>query len=557
MLKSLHVKNLALIEEEEIEFTEGLNILSGETGAGKSIILGALGLALGEKAGKGFLRGEEDALVEAIFSVGERETAFLAQMDIDTYDDEVILTRKITPQRSTAKINGESVPAPVLKKVSAVLLAIYGQSEHEFLRKKSKQLAMIDAFGQEEISILLPDVKEAYENFHAVEKELLESDTTDSERERELSFLKHEIAEIEEAGLKAGEDEEIESRYRIMKNSQRIEECLAEAYGLICDEGAGEMAGRAAAAITRAAGFDPALSELADTLSDAEAILSDASRALEDYRESAEFDEKEFSELVRRLDLINDLKSKYGHPSSKSSVPGTIEAVLDSLKERTDRMEKLLSYDSYIEDLKNKKDKYRKELDKLCEKLSDTRKKKAKELCENVKEALLDLNFLDVRFESEFTSIQYTAGGFDEVEFLISLNPGAPLAPLSQVASGGELSRIMLALKTILAGKEDVGTMIFDEIDAGISGRTAHAVAKRLRKAAEHRQVICITHLPQIAAACDSHFLIEKSAVGDSTVSTIKRLDAEESIRELARMLGGDEITDTAIANARELKEGI
>ncbi len=556
MLKTLHVKNLALIEEEEIEFGEGLNIMTGETGAGKSIILGALSLALGEKVPKGLLRNDEDALVEAVFSVDEKQTERLREMEIEVYDGEVILSRRITSTRSSAKVNGEAVPAPVLKKVSEGLIDIYGQSEHEFLRKNAMHLAMIDTYASDELGSLISDIAECYDRYRKSKKELEESDTAESDRERELSLLKHEVNEIEEAALTPGEDEELEEKFSVAKNSQRISEALSEAEGMLAsDGGASEAIGRAAAAMIRAAEYDSGLSDIAGSLADAESVVSDALRSMEDYRRNNLFDEQEFTAMAARLDTINHLKNKYGRTSCKGLIPDTIEAVLAALEERRERIEKLLDYDNYIEGLKKELSKLEKELDALCAKASSIRKEKGAKLCDLVRDALLDLNFLDVRFQAEFQETAFSRTGRDEVTFLISTNPGSPLLPLSQVASGGELSRIMLALKTVLASKEGTDCMIFDEIDAGISGRTASAVAKRLSSVAADHQVICITHLPQIAAAGRNHFLIEKSATAGSTVSTIRPLGSDEQIEEIARLVGGDELTQEALANARALKE--
>ena len=555
MLKTLHVKNLALIEEEEIEFSEGLNIMTGETGAGKSIILGALSLALGGKSEKGLLRGDEDALVEAVFSVNDREAATLREFDIEPYDGEVIFSRRITSKRSVARINGETVPAPILSKASASLIDIYGQNEHEFLRKSSMQLALIDAYGKDELGSLISDIESTYSEYRDKKRELQETDTAESDRERELSLLRHEIAQIESAALVPGEDEKLEADYSKAKNSQRIRESLAEAEAVLSDDGgASDAAGRAAAALSHAAAFDDNLSAAADSLADAEAIISDVVRQIRDYTRDNLFDEESFVHMTERLDLINDLKNKYGRCRDTSILPGSIEAVMSSLSERQERVARLEDHDRYLEELRISLEESRQKLDDLCVRATSIRKERAKALCTEVRDALMDLNFLDVSFEAEFKETDFGPDGRDEVTFLISTNPGAPLLPLSSVASGGELSRIMLAIKTVLASREGTECMIFDEIDAGISGRTASAVARRLRSVAAEHQVICITHLPQIAAAGERHFLIEKAASGGSTVSTIRPLDDEQQIRELARLVGGDELTEEALANARSLK---
>ena len=549
MLQNLHVKNLALIEEENITFLDGLHILSGETGAGKSIILGALNLALGAKADKDMLRDSNaEGLVEVIFEVTkEEQRKALEALDIVPYDDQVILTRKITENRSVAKINGEAVPAQRLKDVGAIFLDIYGQHEHQSLLQKRKHLELLDEYAKKEVQPIKEQLKTAYHRYVEKQKEWEASNTDESQRNRELSFLEHEVNEILSAGLKAKEDEELEGLYRKMSNSKKIMEALGTAYEQTGNRGASDGIGRAIRELRAVAEYDESIRNMVETLDDVDALLNDFNRDLSQYMSDAEFDAGSFSEVEQRLNTINRLKDKYGV---------TVEDILANCEEKQKRMEQLQGYESYLEQLKKEFYSAEKEVETLSSQLSHIRKENALKLCAQVKENLLDLNFLDVSFEMKFAPLgHFSPEGFDDAEFMICLNPGEPLRPLKDVASGGEMSRVMLAVKTVLAENDSIDTLVFDEIDAGISGRTAQAVSEKLRVVAKNHQVICITHLPQIAAMADQHYLIEKEVLNGSTVSSIQALSYHDSVRDLARMLGGSTITQAVIDNAKEMKE--
>lgn len=549
MLESLHVKNLALIDETEIVFGKGLNILSGETGAGKSILLGALHLALGGRVAKEMLRDESaDAVVEAVFSVrDERQRKLLEEMDLPIYEDEVILSRRITESRTVARINGETVPAAKLKQAGSVLLDIYGQQEHQSLTQKKKHMELLDTYGKMEIEPARERVREAFAAYREKRKELDEADMDDRERARELSFLEHETEEIEAAGLSVGEDETLEREYRRQSNGKKILEAVSGAYqqtgGM---DGASDQIGRAIRALSGVEHYDDRLAGFMSMLTDIDGLLNDLNRELFEYQESEAFDARAFAETETRLDEINRLKEKYGN---------SIEEILAACETKRQRMEQLSSYDSYVAELKAETARLEERLKEACGQLSDVRKKYASRLVRTVEAALRDLNFLDVSFDMQFDQQDhYTSNGTDDGEFMISTNPGEPLKPLRNIASGGEMSRIMLAMKTVLAENDAIDTLIFDEIDSGISGRTAQAVSEKLSVVARDHQVVCITHLPQIAAMADRHFLIEKQVEGGATVSRISLLSREGSIRELARMLGGTEITEKVLENAEEMK---
>ncbi len=551
MLQNLHVKNLALINETEVDFKEGLNILSGETGAGKSIIIGSINLALGEKVQKEMLRENADyALVELIFSVTDpRQKELLKELDVIPENDQIILSRKIVNGRGVAKVNSESVPVSKMKAIASVLIDIHGQHEHQSLLSKRKHLEILDDYAKEELADWKQKVRVSYQEYRRIEEELAHADVNEEERLRELSFLEYEVREIEEAGLEIGEDETLEANYRKFSNGKKIMEAVNGAYLLTGsqDDSASELIGRAVRELGAGAAYDEQVKSLEEQLLQIDSLVNDFNREIAEYIDETEFDDETFYQMEKRLDEINHLKSKYGN---------SIASVLEAAEEKRERMAKLADYDAYLSRLKKQLKGAREELEGYCEQVSKIRKKYAVTLTAAVTDALKDLNFLDVRFEMHFEKTpDYTANGTDDAEFLISTNPGEPVKPLGKVASGGELSRIMLAIKTVLADNDAIETLIFDEIDSGISGRTAQMVSEKMNVLGRNHQIICITHLPQIAAMADAHYLIEKSVENQTTVSRIRELSGEESIEELARMLGGVEITDKVRESAKEMKE--
>ena len=549
MLQNLHVKNLALIDETEVEFGPGLNILSGETGAGKSIIIGSINLALGEKVQKEMLRDNgESALVELIFFVEDADTIeAIRALDIEMEDDTVILSRKITGGRAIGRINGEAVSASKMKAVASLLIDIHGQHEHQSLLSKKKHLEILDTFAKESLGDKKEKLAQCYQEYRKLKDELEHANLDGEERARELSFLEYEVKEIEDAQLTVGEDEELEAVFRKYSNGKKIMDAVGAANAATSedDESASERIGRALRELSSVSAYDERVKEMEEQLTEIDNLLSDFNHELASYLSDEEFDEETFYETEKRLDLINHLKSKYGN---------TIADILKYGEEKAERITVLNDYDAYLAGLQKNVSEKEKQLEQLSREVSDIRKKESKKLTESIKNALLDLNFLDVQFMMGFAETDYTANGIDDAQFLISTNPGEPVKPLGKVASGGELSRIMLAIKTVMAS-DKIGTLIFDEIDSGISGRTAQMVSEKMNALGRSHQIICITHLPQIAAMADSHFLIEKSVENQATVSKIHKLTDEESVEELARMLGGVEITDTVLENAREMKQ--
>ncbi len=546
MLLGLGVKNLALIEEADVSFTEGLNILTGETGAGKSIIIGSIGLALGAKASRDMIRqGEENASIELVFSVDDEERR-KALEELSVAPDEegiLIISKKITQARSISRINDETVTTAKLRAVTGLLLDMHGQHDHQSLLHKQKHLEILDEYSRSATEKLKREAASCYQSYQRLERKLEGFSMDGESRRREEDFLKFEIGEIEGAGIRPGEEEELAGVCRRFSHSQKIMGALTEAYRA----SDGDALSRAIRQVESVIPYDGALSGIADSLKDAESILSDLSRSISDYMETMDFSEEELRTAEKRLDVVRGLMAKYG---------GTEEAVLKSLEEKKARLSQLEHFEELAGEARMQFEEQKKRLTDACEALSGARKKAAAVLERRIMEELLDLNFLHVDFKIEIRRLpRFTEAGFDEVEFLISANPGSiPPRPLGEVASGGELSRIMLAIKTVLADTDKIPTLIFDEIDTGISGRTAQKVSERLSYIAKSHQVLCITHLPQIAAMADSHFEIKKTVEHGGTVTKLHQLNREEQIDELARLLGGAEITDTVRENAREMK---
>lgn len=548
MLSGIHVKNLALIDEIEIDFENHLNILTGETGAGKSIIIGSINLALGKKMPKDMIRkGAKDALVELFFNI--EKNAVLAEtlkrLEIPEADGNIMISRRLLPTRSVSRINGEIVSAAALKTIAALLIDIHGQHEHQSLLYKSRHLEILDVFSREKLGTLKEEMSKAYERYKKLQKELESAVTDGEQRKKEQIFLEYVIQEIEEAAPEPGEDELLYTNFRKMSHARKIMEGAGRAYELCAGE-ASEAVARALKELSAVEDYDDTLANLKAQLYDTDSLLNDFNREMADYIADLTFDDETFAETEKRLDVLNTLKNKYG---------GTIEEVLAYKAAKEEELLKLENYEAYLlklrSDIQEAGDAYM----RLAKKVSSIRRKEGKALSALILEALKELNFLDVRFDMRFKTLpEGNAGGIDEAEFVISTNPGEDLKPLGQVASGGELSRVMLAIKSVLADADDVGTLIFDEIDAGISGRTAQKVSERLSVLAGKRQVICITHLPQIAAMADAHYMIEKKNVADRTTTVIKKLSEEDSVTEIARLLGGVAVTDTVVSNAREMK---
>ena len=552
MLQNLHVKNLALIDETEVDFGPGLNILTGETGAGKSILMGSVGLALGGRYSADMLRnGASSGLVELTFTVEDgRIRDKLKSMDIVPEDDMITLSRRLMEGRSISRINGETVSMGTLREAASLLIDIHGQHDNQTLLNRKNHLALLDLFSGKEIDPVKERMAEVYHTYQKLKRQLEEASLDDESKRRELSLAEFEVNEIEEAALTEGEDDELEQLYRRMTESRKVTEAIAGTYQYTSEDSsanASDCLSRAIRAFQEISDFDDSASQLYSQLLDADSLLNDFNRELSEYAKSFEFSEEEFNEAEERLNLINHLKAKYGK---------TVSDILAYCERKKQRIEELNDYDAFMQELERKLEEAKAEADEVSETLHEIRAQYAGIFSEEIKKQMQELNFMDTRLEIRLVDTgRCSANGRDEAEFYIALNPGEPLRPLADIASGGELSRIMLAIKTVLADEEDTPTLIFDEIDAGISGITADKVGEKLHLIGKSRQVICITHLPQIAAAADVHFLIEKNAEDNSVKTRIERLDQDSSVRELARILGGSKVTDSILKSAKEMKE--
>jgi len=561
MLVSLHVKDLALIEENEVFWENGLNILTGETGAGKSVIIGSIRLALGaamnsvlgSKGDKDCIRtGAQYALVELVFQTNRSEIlAKMEELELPLEDGNIFIQRKIMPGRSVCKVNGETVAAKQLKELASLLIDIHGQHDTQTLLNVKKHSRIVDDFASEMIFPVKEKLKEAYRTYTNCKKEFLQASDAEKQQERELALAQFEVEEIANARLVVGEDEELEERYRKMNNSRKIAEAVSrvsQAIGTENESGAGIGVSFALRELKTVSAFDSELADMEQQLMQVEDMLSDLDRNVTSYLDSLEFSQEEYMTVEERLNVYNHLKNKYG---------STVEEVLAYFDKQSARLEKMADYEGYLNALQEKMEEAEADVIAYSNQLSGLRKEAATELGRQMNEALLDLNFANVDFDVAVSSDETVRSeeGFDDIEFMISLNPGEPRKPLNMVASGGELSRIMLALKTIMADKENIETLIFDEIDSGISGRTAWKVSEKMAVLGKEHQLICITHLPQIAAMADAHYVIEKNVDETAAVTEIRRLAKEEELSEIARLLGSDSITEAVLANAKELKE--
>lgn len=553
MLLNVHIKNIALIDDANVNFTDNLNILTGETGAGKSIIMGALKIGMGDKLPKDIVReAGKEGFCQLLFLVDDEAVIEqIRQLGVEpTEDGEILITRRIVNSRTINTINDMAVTAARLREVSALLIDMHTQHQQQTLLKKNEHMKLLDKFGRAAIEPLKREVAQRHADYTELVDQMDKLSMDEAERSRRAEFLKYQIAEIESANVKAGEDEDIEHQYNKMVNSRDIVAAASEVYSVTGYENqssAGNEIGRVLVNLKGIKELDDEIDGLYSQLENIDALLNDFNVELSNYMQSMNFDDSEFREVESRLDVINDIKGKYG---------STVDEVNRYLEESKAEYEKFSEYDEYIAELSGKINKAKKLMIDAADKLSAERKKQAKLMCKEIKTALSDLSFMQVDFDMVFDRLsECTANGIDDCYFVISTNVGEKLRPLYDVASGGELSRIMLAVKSCMAAEDNIGTLVFDEIDVGISGRAAQAVAEKMALISKKHQVISITHLPQIAVMADSHYLIEKSADEGKTVTKIVRLSEAESITEIARLLGGASITDAVMSNALEMKQ--
>lgn len=552
MLEHLHIRNVALIKESEISFGDGLNILTGETGAGKSMIIDSLQFALGGRAGKDFLRhGEKQAAVEALFSVQSQAlTEKLAENGIVPEEDGTLLiTRTLSEAgKSVCRINGSTVTVGMLKEIAEDMIDIYGQHEHQSLLNPVKHIRLLDRFCGAGFGEAMEEYKNSRQRLKDLEKQLTILIGDESQREQRMDMLLFQKEEIEAAELQEGEEDALLEQKKRLSSMERLIRLTGESVTLLYDgddraPSACDQLGNALAKLQEAAEYDAALSPLADALADGYAAVEDCARELKREAEEQEADPEELERIEERLQLFYKLKRKYG---------GSIEAVLEFYEKAVQELEFLSNSSEKAAELSAKKAAEEKRLSALAETLTARRRATAEQVEEQIETALHDMEMKHARFHIQIEEkADWGADGKDKVEFLISANAGEPLKPLAKIASGGEMSRVMLALKTVLVDADEIGTFIFDEIDTGVSGRTARRVGEKMRFLGGKRQLLCITHLPQIAAMADNHFLIEKESDAGETVTRVTALDEEGAVREVARLM--NDVTETTLAAAREL----
>ena len=554
MLEHLHIRNVALIKESEISFGDGLNILTGETGAGKSMIIDSLQFALGGRAGKDFLRhGEKQAAVEALFSVQSQAlTEKLAENGIAPEEDGTLLiTRTLSEAgKSVCRINGSTVTVGMLKEIAEDMIDIYGQHEHQSLLNPVKHIRLLDRFCGAGFGEAMEEYKNSRQRLKDLEKQLAILIGDESQREQRMDMLLFQKEEIEAAELREGEEDALLEQKKRLSSMERLIRLTGESITLLYDgddraPSACDRLGDALAKLQEAAEYDAALSPLADALADGYAAVEDCARELKREAEKQEADPEELERIEERLQLFYKLKRKYG---------GSIEAVLEFYEKAVQELEFLSNSSEKAAELSAEKAEEEKRLSALAETLTARRRATAEQVEEQIETALHDMEMKHARFHIQIEEkADWGADGKDKVEFLISANAGEPLKPLAKIASGGEMSRVMLALKTVLVDADEIGTFIFDEIDTGVSGRTARRVGEKMRFLGGKRQLLCITHLPQIAAAGDHHFKVYKEDDQVGTISRIRRLTDEERVAEIAGMISGRVVSDAALENARLL----
>ena len=554
MLEHLHIKNAALIKESEISFGEGLNILTGETGAGKSMVIDSLQFALGGRAGKDFLRhGEKMASVEALFAV--QSSALQEKLEENGIEPEedgsVLITRTLSETgKSVCRVNGSTVTVSMLKEIAEDLIDIYGQHEHQSLLNPSKHIRLLDRFCGAGFGDAMEEYKASFSALKEIDKQLDALMGNESQREQRMDILSFQKDEMEAAAIKAGEEEDLLEQKKRLGSMEKLMRLTGESIALLYDgndrmPSACDQLGDALSKLQEAAECDHTLTPFVDALADAYAAVEDTARELKREADKQENDPEALEQIEERLQIIYKLKRKYG---------GTVEAVLAFYDKVVEELDFLANSNEKVAELMAIREKEQKKLTAYAETLTARRKDTAEQVAEQIETALRDMEMKDARFHIQIDEkYDWTADGKDKVEFLISANAGESLKPLAKIASGGEMSRVMLALKTVLVDADDIGTFIFDEIDTGVSGRTARKVGEKMRFLGGKRQILCITHLPQIAAMADSHFLIEKESDGEETTTKVTPLTEEGSVGEVARLMGGSDVTETTLAAAREL----
>ena len=546
MLSLLHIENIAVIECAEISFDRGFNVLTGETGAGKSIVIDAISAILGERAYRDMIRtGTQAASVRAVFT-GVPELKWFEENGVE-YDSETVIQRQIyLDGKNVCRVNGSLVSVSILRKLGIQLINIHGQHDTASLFDEDNHLTMLDAFADNQQ--LQADYQEKYASVAALRREIERMTMDEGEKLRRMETLRYQIAEIEKAELEPGEDEALEERRKILQNSEKLSDGLNDAaeclYGGEDSDGAAGLLAQAEYALSRLVRFSDSFSSLHDRVNDLKYQVQDIAEEVRDARDELSYSADELEQIESRLDVIHKLRRKYG---------ATCGDILEYLEKSKKELDDIEFADDHLERLKGKLKKAEKQAWDAALVLRKNRQETAQKLSERILTELAQLDMPRVQFRCQFQEQELGSTGADAVAFYMSANAGEALKPLSKVASGGELARIMLAMKHVLAEKDQVETLIFDEVDTGVSGRAAQKVAEKLRSVAAHKQVLCVTHLPQLAALADTHLLIAKSERDGRTYTTVTPLDLEGRKRELARIIGGANITETTLKSAEEM----
>ena len=549
MLSLLHIENIAVIESADISFDQGFNILTGETGAGKSIVIDAISAILGERAYRDMIRtGAGKASVRAVFT-DVPEFGWFAENGVE-YDPETIVQREIyLDGKNVCRVNGTLVTVSILRKLGIQLINIHGQHDSASLFDENNHLQFLDDFAVNED--LRQQYSTAYETVAKLRREIDSLTMDESEKLRRMETLRFQIEEISKAELEAGEDETLESRRKLLQNAEKLAAGMNDAvetvYGGEDTDGAAVLLAQAERSLARIAKYDDSIAALHDKIADLMYQVQDAAEELKDARDDLAYSSDELEQIESRLDVIHRLRRKYG---------ATCADILDYLERAKQELDEIEFSDDHLERLKGKLSKAEKAAWAAAKALRENRKKTAVDLSSRILTELAQLDMPRVQFQCEFTELDLTPSGADAVAFYMSANAGEALKPLSKVASGGELARIMLAMKNVLAEQDQIATLIFDEVDTGVSGRAAQKVAEKLRSVARNKQVLCVTHLPQLAALANTHLLIAKAERDGRTYTTVTPLDIEGRKRELARIIGGANITETTLKSAEEMLHG-
>ena len=549
MLSLLHIENIAVIERSEISFESGFNVLTGETGAGKSIVIDAISAILGERAYRDMIRtGTEKASVRAVFT-NVPELTWFADNGVD-YDSETVIQREIyLDGRNVCRVNGCLVTVSILRKLGIQLINIHGQNDSASLFDEENHLVFLDSFGEH--SSLMESYSEKYAAVTKLRREIDSLTMDESEKLRRMETLRYQIAEIEKAELAVGEDESLEERRKLLQSAEKIADGMNDAvenlYGTEDTDGASAMLATAERSLARIAKYSDAIAQIYEKVADLMYQVEDAARMVLDARDELSYSEEELDRIESRLDIIHKLRRKYG---------ATCADILEYLEKAKQELDEIEFADDHLERLKGKLAQAEKEAWDVAKQLREARKATAENMSSRILGELAQLDMPRVQFECRFTETDLSSNGADSVAFYMSANAGEDLKPMSKVASGGELARIMLAMKNVLAEKDQVSTLIFDEVDTGVSGRAAQKVAEKLRSVAKHKQVLCVTHLPQLAALAENHLLIAKEERGGRTYTTVTPLDIEGRKMELARIIGGANITETTLKSAEEMLRG-